>query len=110
MRVLGVYMNTIPFIVDIPKENAENDEKRIFGSLKTEDKIGLREIPVGVLKENLANISEGLLSVLEDVKKVGKFKLKEVTLQVEVSADGGIQLIGTAKIGGKGAITLTFAE
>jgi hypothetical protein len=32
----------------------------------------------------------------------------EIDMQVEVSAEGGIQLMGTAKADGKGAITLTF--
>jgi hypothetical protein len=41
---------------------------------------------------------------------VGQFKLKEITMQVEISASGGISIIGTASIGGKGAITLKFAE
>ena len=103
-------MSTIPFVVVIPKENNENDEKGIFGKFRDDGEIVLRQIPIEPLKKNLASISEGLLNVLESVQQIGKFKLKEVTLQVEVSADGGIQIIGTAKIGGKGAITLTFAE
>jgi hypothetical protein len=48
--------------------------------------------------------------MLDDVKQISSFKLKEVTIQVEVTAEGGIELVGTAKLGGKGAITLTFAE
>ena len=58
----------------------------------------------------MANVSHSMVSVLEEVKNIGRFKLKEITLQVEVSSDGGINLIGTANLGGKGAITLTFAE
>jgi len=34
--------------------------------------------------------------------------LKTVTVAVEVSAEGGVSFIGTAKASGKGAITLTF--
>jgi hypothetical protein len=48
--------------------------------------------------------------MLNDVKQVGGFQLKQVTIQVEVTAEGGIELVGTAKLGGKGAITLTFSE
>jgi hypothetical protein len=39
---------------------------------------------------------------------VGDYELHEVKLQVEISAKGGVNLVGTAEAGGKGAITLTF--
>jgi hypothetical protein len=103
-------METLPFIVVLPDDKAEDDEMRLFGSLRSESKIGLKEIPLEVLKNNLANISRSMIKVLEDVKHIGQFRLKEITLQVEVSSEGGINLIGTVNLGGKGAITLTFAE
>ncbi len=103
-------METLPFIIVLPDDNAENGEMGIFGCLRSDSKIGLKQIPIDVLKKNLANVSHSMVSVLEEVKNIGRFKLKEITLQVEVSSDGGINLIGTANLGGKGAITLTFAE
>jgi hypothetical protein len=45
--------------------------------------------------------------VLKDAQQVGGFTLKEVKLQVEISAEGNIVLIG--KAGVSGAISLTFA-
>ncbi|MCK9441899.1 MAG: hypothetical protein M0Q13_10825 [Methanothrix sp.] len=103
-------METIPFIIVLPDDNADNDKMGIFGSLRSDAKIGLKHIPIDLLKNNLANVSHSMISVLEDVKHIGQFRLKEITIQVEVSSDGGINLIGTASLGGKGAITLTFAE
>ena len=38
------------------------------------------------------------------------FRLTQIVVQVEVSVDGGLNLIGTASIGGRGALTLTFSR
>jgi hypothetical protein len=62
------------------------------------------------LKENLQYVSNALMTVLADIRKIGQFKLQQVEIQVEVTAEGGVHFIGTAKVGGKGAITLTFSE
>jgi hypothetical protein len=98
-------METIPFLVSLPDE-----EQQVKGIFSTDTEIAVRDLPVERLRENLNTVCQGLASVLDDVKKVGNFQLKTVTIQVEVSAEGGIELIGTAKLGGKGAITLTFGE
>ena len=103
-------MDSIPFVVALPEKAGENDEMGMFSILKPDADIGLRQIPVDVLKGNLANLSLSVLNVLEDIKQVGRYKLKEVTLEVEVSANGGVSLIGTANLGGKGAISLKFTE
>lgn len=100
-------MDTIPFIIKLDLENEERDQMGIF---QPESPIRLQQIPIDVLKENLHSISEEMANVLGEIKHVGQFKLKEITMQVEISASGGISIIGTASIGGKGAITLKFAE
>ena len=99
-------METIPFLVSLPEE--EQQVKGIFSPNDTE--IAVRDLPVDRLRENLNMVCQGFASVFNDVKRVGHFQLKEVSIQVEVTAEGGIELIGTAKLGGKGAITLTFSE
>lgn len=98
-------METIPFLVSLPDE-----EQQVKGIFSTDTEIAVRDLPVDRLRENLNTVCQGLASVLDNVKKVGNFHFKTVTIQVEVSAEGGIELIGTAKLGGKGAITLTFGE
>jgi len=103
-------MDSIPFLVAMPEKTNSNDEMGMFGILKPDADIKLKQIPVNVLKRNLTSISLSMLNVIDDIKQIGKFKLKEVTLQVEVSADGGVSLIGTASLGGKGAISLKFSE
>jgi len=98
-------METIPFLVSLPE--ADEDVKGIFS---TDTDIVVRDLPTDRLRENLNRVCQGVASMLDDVKQISNFKLKEVTIQVEVTAEGGIELVGTAKLGGKGAITLTFAE
>lgn len=98
-------METIPFLVSLPDEDEE-----VKGIFSADTDIALRDLPTDLLKKNLSAVCQGVASVLSDVKKVGDFRLKEVTVQVEVTAEGGIELVGTAKLGGKGAITLTFSE
>ncbi len=68
----------------------------------------LRKIPVVQLQANLHSVCTSMVEVLKDIKEVGGFQLAEVTLQVEVGAEGGIELIGTSKVSGSGAISLTF--
>jgi hypothetical protein len=105
-----LHMDTIPFLVTLPSQTEEDDEMGIFGRFVPEAPIISRAIPTDVLKQNLVGVSRSVVEILEGIRAVGQFKLKQVTLQVEVSADGGINLVGTAKLGGKGAITLTFEE
>jgi hypothetical protein len=98
-------METIPFLVSLPEEDEE-----VKGIFSMDTDIIVRDLPTDRLRENLSRVCQGVASMLDDVKQISSFKLKEVTIQVEVTAEGGIELVGTAKLGGKGAITLTFAE
>jgi hypothetical protein len=100
-------MDTIPFIVKLSTEDEKSGQMGLF---QPDSLIGLQQIPVDVLKKNLRSISDEMVKVLDEIKQVGQFKLREVTMQVEISASGGISVIGTASVGGKGAITLKFAE
>lgn len=99
MKNLPIWVSTV--------EDHDSDTKAIF---KPSADALLENVPVEKLKESLSEISSGLTDVLTSVKEVGKFRLQEVTIQVEVTASGGINLIGNASVGGKGAITLKFVE
>jgi hypothetical protein len=99
-------METIPFLVTLPEE----DEQEVKGIFSSDTPIVVRDLPTEKLRENLNKVCQGVATMLKDVKQVGGFQLKQVTIQVEVSAEGGVELVGTAKLGGKGAITLTFSE
>lgn len=103
-------MSEIPFLVSLPDVDADIEEKGVFSLKDSKEVVAIRNISTERLKANLNNVCQGLAETLQDIKAVGSFRLKEVTIQVEVTAEGGVELIGTAKLGGKGAITLTFSE
>jgi len=96
-------MSTIPVIVE--RETAP--QPGTLGVLTSATQI--KEIDTDKIRQSLSKLSEQLSTLLQDIKQVGQFKLKEVQLQVEVTAEGGVALIGVAKAGVSGAITLTFA-
>jgi hypothetical protein len=98
-------MDTIPILVSV-----QDEEQEVKGLFSLDADVILRNIPVEVLQENMSAICNQVIATVGHIKQVGQFKLKQVSIQVEVSAEGGVELIGTAKLGGKGAITLTFGE
>jgi hypothetical protein len=70
----------------------------------------LRLVPIERLQANLAELSEGLARATSTCRATGSLVLKEVEVQLEVSAEGGVSLIGTATIGGTSSLTLRFAQ
>lgn len=98
-------METIPILVSVQDEDEE-----VKGLFSPDADIVLQEIPIDKLKENMLMVCNQVAATVGHIKQIGQFKLKEVSIQVEISAEGGVELIGTAKLGGKGAITLTFGE
>ena len=72
--------------------------------------VGLAEIPVDTLRTNLKAATSSLAEAFRDIRQVGDFQLSEVTVEVEVSAEGGVQFIGTAKVAGSGSISLKFTR
>jgi hypothetical protein len=61
------------------------------------------------LAASLRDLTGELGKIFADLQRVGGFELNQVQVGLEISAEGGFNLIGSAKAGGKGAITLTFA-
>jgi hypothetical protein len=101
-------MDSIPIIVAVP-EGEEDDLGGVKGILIPEPGTAVKELPASTLRQNLGAVCSAVVELLKDIKQVGQFKLKEVELAVEISAEGGVQLIGTSKVGGKGAIKLKFS-
>lgn len=61
------------------------------------------------IKANLEKTVEELRSIFESLAEANqKFPLKEVQVSFEISAKGGIRLIGSSEIEGRGGITLVF--
>jgi hypothetical protein len=67
-----------------------------------------REVSASDLKNNLSKFLSAMQTVLDGAPTaVAGYKIDEMEIEVEVSAEGGISLLGTGgKVGGKGSITL----
>jgi hypothetical protein len=64
-------------------------------------------VDVELLKNNLSGFFESINHLLSAIPKAAEpFKLDEIELSIEVSAEGSIQLVGGVKAGATGGITL----
>lgn len=72
---------------------------------------GVRVVPFDTaeLAASLQGLSGQLGELFGGLREVAGFELQQVQIGLEVSAEGGFNLIGNAKAGGKGVITLSFA-
>lgn len=98
---------TLPFLVTV--EDGDDDTMGLFRHGDRE--VALRDIPVAALRASVRRTLAGLRGVFEDVAdETGRLRLREAQFNFEVSAKGGLNLIGTSEIATKGAITLIFRE
>jgi hypothetical protein len=100
---------SLPFLV-IEEEAEERDSMgRLFR--RDDAAVVLRNIPLDTLRASLRPIVAALRSLFEELADGSSgVQLREAQVGIEVSASGGIQLVGTAQIGAKGAITLVFRQ
>lgn len=68
----------------------------------------LKGLSPEILHKSLEDFCQGVGQILIGTRQVGEFELEEVTLQVEVSAEGGFELIGVSKAGGAASMQLKF--
>jgi hypothetical protein len=88
----------------------EEDAKAIFRS-RMEPPV-IKDIPVARLREQVETLAQdvSLIAAGATSAKEGDLRLTEISVQVEITASGGIALIGTANVGAKASMTLTFAR
>jgi hypothetical protein len=89
-----------------PAPGVRGGGKELFGRGRAADLIPLN---TEELAASLRELTGELGKLFGDIRRVGGFELQQVQVGLEISAEGGFNLIGSAKAGGKGAITLTFA-
>jgi hypothetical protein len=98
---------SLPFLVIEDDLDEQDTMGRLFQ--RSDANVVLRHIPVKTLRDNLQSTIEALRSLFNELAdEPGDVQLREAQVGFEVSASGGIQLIGTAEVGAKGAITLVF--
>jgi len=97
----------LPFLVVADDGSPDDTMGGLFR--RGDETIVLRQIPARIFRESLSRTITMLSSVLGEIadESLG-MPLKEVQIGVEVTASGGIQLVGTAQAGTTGAITLVF--
>ncbi|MFF7019077.1 MULTISPECIES: hypothetical protein [Streptomyces] len=84
------------------------DAMGLFGNGNDGEAV-LRSIPVGPLRKNLAETIDSLQQVFADIAdRPGTLSLSEAQLTFQVTATGGIQLIGTGQMQSGRGLTLTF--
>ncbi len=96
-------MDTIPIIC----EGVADSKSGNLGLLTP--KTVIKQVDAGKIRQSMESLTDKVTTMLDDIKNVGNYKLKEVTLSVEINAEGGVSLIANAKAGIKGAIQLTFS-
>jgi hypothetical protein len=101
---------TLPVLVAPPEGSVTEDEKALFG--RRADELIVREIPLDRLQAQLDALSASVGQMLDSAstQDEGSIRLTQISIQVEVTASGGINLIGTATVGATSAMTLTFSR
>ena len=99
-------MTAMEFVDVVVSETEDGEGQKAIGSAS---EAVVRRVPLKTLNKNLRTLAAQDLEAFKDLPEVGPYKLREVALQVEVSASGGVALIGTACVSGRGAITLKFS-
>lgn len=90
---------TIPFLVDSESLGVQAKGAR---------DVILEDIEAAKLNSGLRAACQNLAQAFEGLRKVGDFELEKVTIGIEITAEGGVAFIGTAKVGGSAAIQLEF--
>ncbi|MEV7735148.1 hypothetical protein AB0O75_24265 [Streptomyces sp. NPDC088921] len=86
----------------------EGDTLSIFGGGGSGGPV-LRSVPLGPLRKNLAETVDALQQLFADAEsRGGTLPLAEAQLSFQVTASGGVQLIGTGQVQGTRGLTLVF--
>ncbi|MFJ2651736.1 hypothetical protein ACIO1C_34055 [Streptomyces sp. NPDC087420] len=98
---------TLPFWVDVVEE--DEDGNAMGGLFGHGGEAVLRSVPLGPLRKNLADTVDALQKVFQEVAdRGGALPLAEAQLSFQVTASGGVQLIGSGQVQGTRGLTLTF--
>jgi hypothetical protein len=103
---------TLPFWVTATEEDialAAQDSDSMGSLFSRDGDAVLRAVPLGPLRKSLAETVDALQRIFQEVAdRGGPLPLAEAQLSFQVTASGGIQLIGTGQMQGTRGLTLTF--
>jgi hypothetical protein len=69
-----------------------------------------KDLLVSTLRENLASECRKFMTVIGDVEDSDAYKLSDVEVAFEISGEGGVSFIGTAKVGARASLKMKFAR
>ena len=98
-------MSLISVIVE---ERSDAKQEGTLGILSPEPRTVA--VDTSKLQASLEELTGQVSEILVNLPKNGDLALKTVQVNVEINAEGGFSLIGSAKAGIKGGLTLTFSR
>lgn len=97
----------LPFLV----LEEEPDEQDSMGLFRGDAAVVLRKIPLDTLRASLKPVVATLSALFDELADGSPgVQLREAQVGVQVSASGGVQLIGTTQLGATGVLTLIFRK
>jgi hypothetical protein len=66
------------------------------------------DVNLDTLKANIDQLRAQVAELFAAEERGSGFRLKQVDAGIEITAEGGVRLIGSLTIGAKAAVTLTF--
>ena len=68
------------------------------------------ELPVSKLRSNVAKECEKFIAIISDIKDSKGYKLADVEVGFEISGEGGVSFIGSAKVGARASLKMKFSR
>lgn len=94
-------------------EGEKGLEGAIFGNFESQSSLGRYPVPTSKIEAGMTDLLQKLGHVLgrvqQDAGELAGMELDEISLSVEITAQGQVSLLGIgAQSGGKGAVSLKF--
>lgn len=101
-------LSALPFWVSSDAQlDDESDSMGLFGG--GDGQVRLKNVPLGPLRKNLGEAVDALQQVFaEAAARGGALPLREAHLSFQVTANGGVQFIGSAQVQRSHGIVLVF--
>jgi hypothetical protein len=100
----------ISVVVAVTSGQDTSQTKGVFTNDEGDVDAAIVELPVAQLRSNLAKECQKFIDVMSDVKDDKGYKMREVEVGFEISGEGGVSFIGTAKVGARASLKLKFSR
>lgn len=94
--------------VRVIEKESRSGQKGLTGNKIAESVI--KKFSVSELKSQVRDLSSDLNELFSDLSNTGKFQLDTIDVGLEISSEGGVNLIGHATVGASASIQLSFKK